>query len=85
MPPSADMTIQDFHGNGWQISDKTAATTQATRSARRRMLGTTKAMKVSGMANDSDQDSGMFVPAITPTSVDICQATHKVMPLPRRW
>ena len=42
MPPSADMIIQDFQGNGWQIRDKTAATTQATRSARRRMLGATE-------------------------------------------
>ena len=77
--------IHDFHGRGWHISDRVAATTQATRSARRRMLGATTAMKVSGIAKESDQESGMVGPAITPAIVDACHATHKVTPLPRRW
>ena len=78
------MMIHDFHGRGWQISDRAAVTTQAIRSARRRMLGATTAIKVSGMANESDQELGMVVPAITPMIVEACHATHRVMPLPRR-
>ena len=62
MPPQAATMIHDFHGSGWQISDRAAAATQATRSARRRTLGATTAIKVSGMANESDQETGMVVP-----------------------
>ena len=46
---------------------------------------TTIAIKVKGTANFSPNSSGTKEPRIIPASVDICQQTHKVPPLPNKW
>ena len=85
MPPTAARIIQPFHGSGCPTTAMVPAVRHAARSALRRMAGATRAMKVSGMAKPSDQDSGIVAPKTTPITVVTCQQIHKVIPVPRRW
>ena len=46
---------------------------------------TTIAIKVSGIANFNPSSSGTNDPKIIPESVEICQQTHNVQPVPIKW
>ena len=84
MPQMAAMISHEFHGNGWPIIAMVPAVITAARSARVFRIGATTAIKVSGMANDNDHESGIVPPTRTPKIVANCQLTQSSIPLPRR-
>ena len=70
MPPMAAVISHKFHGNGWPIMAMVPAVAAAARSARVFRIGATIAIKVSGMANDNDHESGIEAPTRTPKIVE---------------
>ncbi len=63
--------------------DKKPLTTAAVTLATERILGTTMAMSINGMAKSSSQLSGMRVPNHAPSAVERVQIAQRGAALPR--